>query len=235
MMLSETDLNLVIILPNIGKITVKNAIDKGLLELPYNNTRGKTFEEIHGVERAEEIRENMSKASTGRKKTPEHCLSISKAFTGRKLTTKHKLNISKAMIGKNTEKKSPEHIEKLTKNLIERWKNPEFAKMMWEALAKKPNNLEKEFNKLLQIICPGDFKYVGNGGLIIDGKCPDFTHVSNPKLIEVFGDYWHKDEDPQERIDFFKKHGYDTLIIWESELWDEREEVVKKVLMFINE
>jgi very-short-patch-repair endonuclease len=177
----------------------------------------------------------MSKASTGRKKTPERCLSISKAFTGRKLTTKHKLNISKAMIGKNTEKKSPEHIEKLTKNLIERWKDPKYAKMMWEALNRRPNNLEKEFNKLLQIICPGDFKYVGNGGLIIDGKCPDFTHVSNPKLIEVFGDYWHKDEDPQERIDFFKKHGYDTLIIWESELWDEREEVVKKVLMFINE
>jgi very-short-patch-repair endonuclease len=234
-MLSETDLNLVIILPNIGKITVKNAIDKGLLELPHYNTRGKTFEEIHGVERAEEIRENMSKASTGRKKTPEHCLSISKAFTGRKLTTKHKLNISKAMIGKNTEKKSPEHIEKLTKNLIERWKNPEFAKMMWEALAKKPNKLEKEFNKLLQIICPGDFKYVGNGGLIIDGKCPDWRHVTKPKLIEVFGDHWHKREEEQERIDFFKKHEYNTLIIWESEFWDEREEVAKKILMFINE
>ena len=62
---------------------------------------------------------------------------------------------------------------------------------------------------------------------------PDFTHVSKPKLIEVYGDYWHKDDNPQERIDYFKKYGFDTLVLWEYEVWDELTDVVRKVLMFI--
>lgn len=51
------------------------------------------------------------------------------------------------------------------------------------------------------------------------------------KLIELFGDYWHKGEDPQDRINIFKKFGYDTLVIWESELKDINK-VKNKVIKF---
>ena len=37
-------------------------------------------------------------------------------------------------------------------------------------------------------------------------------------LIELYGDYWHKGQDPQDRINLFKRYGWDTLVIWEHEL-----------------
>ena len=40
------------------------------------------------------------------------------------------------------------------------------------------------------------------------------------KIIELFGDYWHKDEDPSKRINIFAKYGYSTLVVWEKELAD---------------
>lgn len=67
---------------------------------------------------------------------------------------------------------------------------------------------------------------------MINGKNPDFTNCNGKKkLIELFGDYWHKGEDPQDRINIFKKFGYDTLVIWESELKDINK-VKNKVIKF---
>lgn len=40
------------------------------------------------------------------------------------------------------------------------------------------------------------------------------------KLIELYGNYWHKNENPNNRIKHFKKYGFDTLVIWEKELKD---------------
>jgi G:T-mismatch repair DNA endonuclease (very short patch repair protein) len=37
---------------------------------------------------------------------------------------------------------------------------------------------------------------------------------------ELYGDYWHKGQNPQDRIDMFKPFGFDTLVIWEKELKD---------------
>ena len=47
---------------------------------------------------------------------------------------------------------------------------------------------------------------------------PDFLSTNGQrKVIEVFGDYWHKGEDPQGRIDAFAKLGFKCLVIWEHE------------------
>jgi hypothetical protein len=55
--------------------------------------------------------------------------------------------------------------------------------------------------------------------MVIAGKCPDFINCNGEKkIIELFGDYWHLGENPQERIDEFKPFGFDTLVIWEKEL-----------------
>ena len=71
------------------------------------------------------------------------------------------------------------------------------------------------------------------------GKCPDFIHVSQKKIIEHFGDWCHgagitgisNEQHAQERIDCFTKEGYQTLIIWEHELCD-RELLEKKLQNF---
>lgn len=66
------------------------------------------------------------------------------------------------------------------------------------------------------------FKYVGNGEFILGGKCPDFLNTNGKKqLIELFGEYWHDIFDIGERTNYFKQFGFNTLIIWESELQDE--------------
>ena len=282
--MDETYLNTMIVFPNIGRITIRDALDKGLLGPPPSPLKGrpsplknrpsplsgKTLEEIHGVEKARELKEHLSKLMTGRKrpdvlgdknpskrpevkekiskalkgrkcpwlegdksptKRPEVREKISKTLTGRKQTAEHNANMIKGLTGR---KATPEHIANMSAAMTEKRKDSKFAKMMLESRHEAPNNLEKRFNKLLQLICPDEFWYAGNGEFWIGGKCPDFKHVSKKKLIEVFGDYWHKGKDPQERIDFFKMYGYDTLVIWEYEIWDEPEEVAKKVLMFIH-
>jgi len=54
------------------------------------------------------------------------------------------------------------------------------------------------------------------------------------QLIELYGDYWHRDDDPQERINIFRGFGFSTLVIWERELRDEPA-VVERLKAFISE
>jgi G:T-mismatch repair DNA endonuclease (very short patch repair protein) len=79
------------------------------------------------------------------------------------------------------------------------------------------------------------YKYVGNGEVLFGGKNPDFIQVNGKKkLIEIFGSYWHKNDNPKERIDFFKNYGFSTLIIWDKEL-ENPQNVVNKIKVFDNE
>lgn len=123
-------------------------------------------------------------------------------------------------IRKVGKKASPESIERYRLSAQKRnredmnyWKN------LRKALNLKPNKAEKKLDRILQSILPGEYKYVGDFSLIIGGKCPDFFNVNGQKkLIELFGDYWHRDDIPEERAEFFKPFGFQTLIIWEHEL-----------------
>jgi hypothetical protein len=47
----------------------------------------------------------------------------------------------------------------------------------------------------------------------------------------LFGDYWHRNDNPQNRIDIFKPYGYSTLVIWEHEL-NNVEELSKSLITF---
>lgn len=94
---------------------------------------------------------------------------------------------------------------------------------------RKPNKSELKLLSILQKVNPS-WRYVGDGKLIISGKCPDFSD-NNGKLIELFGRHWHEPEEERERADFFKERGYVTLVIWEHELKDEMA-VTTKVVNF---
>ncbi len=75
-----------------------------------------------------------------------------------------------------------------------------------------PNNLELRVAALL----PEPWEFTGNKGLSIGNKCPDFWD-GGTRLIEVYGNYWHQGQDPQDRINYFSEYGYECFVIWESE------------------
>jgi G:T-mismatch repair DNA endonuclease (very short patch repair protein) len=80
-----------------------------------------------------------------------------------------------------------------------------------------PNKPEKILINLLK----NKFKYIGDGAIWIGGFNPDFINSKQNKIIELYGDYWHNRKDAKERdklrIPTYKKYGYKTLIIWETE------------------
>jgi G:T-mismatch repair DNA endonuclease (very short patch repair protein) len=117
--------------------------------------------------------------------------------------------------------KSEESNEKRRKTHKQLWQDPEFVRKKMKANNVRPNKPEKFLTKLFQELYPNEWKYVGDGQFILAGKCPDFVNINGQKkIIELYGDYWHKDDNPQDRIDLFAKYGYQTLVIWEHELED---------------
>lgn len=116
---------------------------------------------------------------------------------------------------KRTEKTRKQISEKAIRN----WQDPEFQKKSAIGRKTKPNKPEIFLMELLETLYPNDWKYVGDLQFFLGGKNPDFMNVNGEKkLIELYGDYWHRDDDPQDRVDHFKQYGFNTLIIWESEL-----------------
>ena len=98
-------------------------------------------------------------------------------------------------------------------------RKPADSAAFWARLASTgPNNAELQ---LLGLITWLDlpYKFVGNAGLIIHGKCPDFVHTGGKKkLIELFGERWHPEADELKTVEFYVRAGYSTLIIWLKEL-----------------
>jgi hypothetical protein len=122
-------------------------------------------------------------------------------------------------------------VEKDRQAMLAYWRDSEYVSKQMRARRLKPNKAELGLLSLLEVF---GFEYVGDGlrkDFIIGGKCPDYSN-NDHKLIELFGDYWHRDEDPQDKIDHYKKYGFDSLIIWERELKD-KQVVLAKVKQFI--
>ena len=106
----------------------------------------------------------------------------------------------------------------------------------------KPNSKEKKLDTILQQNFPKEFKLNVKGGVVIGGKIPDFVNVNGRKmLVELFGDYWHgkrvtgrgKEYEVQRRKDIFKRWGFSTLVIWESELVNP-DRVIRRVAFHMN-
>lgn len=104
--------------------------------------------------------------------------------------------------------------------------NPEFIQMrknMMAGMNLRPNKPETIVLNILDANYPSQWKYTGDGQIIIGGLNPDFINVNGQKLIiECFGDYWHTQKlKPyrvnEGRVDVYAEYGYKTLIIWERE------------------
>lgn len=67
-------------------------------------------------------------------------------------------------------------------------------------------------------------------------KNPDFIIKNQRVVIEVFGDYWHKGEDPNILIRNYNEIGYDCLVLWESDIKSRTHESIKELIdSFINQ
>ena len=122
--------------------------------------------------------------------------------------------------------------EEVKRKAKKRWIDPAYQKKMAKAFAIKPNKPETALLNLLNQLFPQEYKYVGDFQFFLGGKNPDFMNVDGRKsLIELYGTYWHRNDDPQDRIDHFKQYGFSTLIVWENELKDQ-EALVNKLQKF---
>ena len=109
--------------------------------------------------------------------------------------------------------------------------DPVYVKKWKKGLNGHPNKCETVIFELLEIIFPGEYNFTGDFTFWVDMLNPDFVCKEKKKIIEFFGEYWHKEEDVDIRGNLFKKHGYDSLFIWESELTD-IEQIKNKVREF---
>jgi very-short-patch-repair endonuclease len=103
-----------------------------------------------------------------------------------------------------------------------------------EGLQIKPNKPEKLIRTLLNKQFPNEYKFVGDGRFWIERFNPDFINCNGQKkIIEMFGDYWHRNtqQRDKERLETYSKYGYNTLIIWEKELKN-IDEIRKKIIEF---
>lgn len=128
---------------------------------------------------------------------------------------------------KRAHEENPQQAKNHSAFLKDLWKDPDFQKKQAAAKNNAPNKKEVIVLELLEMLFPYEYKYVGDYQVFFGGKNPDFINVNGQKkLIEMFGDYWHsekvtgetKEEHEQNRINHFKQFGFDTLIVWETEI-----------------
>lgn len=197
----------------------------------HSHRKGKSFDQQYGKQRAEEIKEKMRtntsvKRLAVRKKISE---SVSlywhsnKEFREKMLPHLRKLS-EENRIKNAADPKRKERLKQLNKN-------SEFQKKRLRGLLKRPTLPERKLLRILQHLNL-NFEYVGDGKLIIDRKCPDFSDGKG-KLIEVFGDYWHSPEQVKNRTRFFSERGYDCLVIWQHE-FQNKDRVIEKLEDYVN-
>lgn len=97
---------------------------------------------------------------------------------------------------------------------------------------------EKKLEKIINYLNL-NYKYVGDGKLMVGRYCPDFADVDNKSIIEMFGELHSKKSGvmkmkkyDKDRIAFIEQQGYSVLVIWQNELTDVLS-VVRKIQRFV--
>lgn len=198
-----------------------------------------------------------NKGMKGRKHSEETKRKLSENKKGNKLTKNHREKLSQAKKGncfgennnnfgrhhtKKTKRKLSEAQKKIWNDMNGVFRTTEYWKKRKNAIKVKPNKQEIFVLDLLNVLYPNKYKFVGDFELWVGGKNPDFVSQNDKKLIEYFGNWWHSEKNTglpsykheQERINHFKKYGYNTLVIWENELKD-IEKLKNKIVEFHDE
>lgn len=247
--MDEKTLNSMITFQNIGRMTVKDALEKGLLEPLHNRdcelddfTLSEHFYSLHeGLLGHPPIitiicpvckKVFTAPVSERRKYCSLECsdsFRTGKSFKERFGVEKARAireNMSKLMTGK---KKPPGFGAKMSKLTTKLWEDPEYRKKQKEASDSRPNHFEVEFGTFFP-----ELTYTGNFSFFVGRKNPDFILKGTNKCVDLFGDPWHEETEVQKRIEYFSQKGYRLLIVWESE-WkeDKNGDIIQRVNEFL--
>ena len=202
---------------------------------------------FYGKHHTEETRAQISKnlkgrftgkdnANYGKLLSEEHKKKLSKAHKGKKLSEEHKAKLSERrrgakhpFYGKHHSEETKQKIrDAMHKNRKKRHHGKSKPEIIFENICKKHNL---------------PFKYVGDCSLWIGPKKgkklnPDFIEVNGKKqIVEIMGRYWHspllnlkirEDAKLLYREKHYKKYGWKTIFIWDTDL--EREDAEEFVL-----
>lgn len=169
---------------------------------------------MSGRRHTEEARKRMSQSHTGVPLSLEHLQRRVASRAGYRHSEETRIKIGAGHKGKIVSEESKRKNSEAKKKA---WQDPEYARKC--LVFNSPNKSEMKLMGILDAMYPGEWKYVGDGQLLIAGKCPDFVNVNGQKkIIELYGERWHANNDPQDRINIFKPYGYDTLVVWAKEL-----------------
>lgn len=177
-----------------------------------------------GKHLSKEHKRKLGIAHKGRHLSEEHKAKIGIANKGRglnrQLSKEHKRKLSLAHKGQGLGRQlSQETKGKLSEIKIQQWQDLDFIKRFIETHNLKPNKAEIYLQSVLNIYYPNIYKYVGDFQVNIGGRFPDFIDVNGKKeVIELFGNFWHDQEDVEETISHYKGYGFSCIIIWEDEL-----------------
>ena len=192
-----------------------------------------------GKKHSLETRKKISEIQKGKKQPPELVEKRARKLRGKTrppFSKKWRENISKSVeklwADQGYRKRMCKNRSEVSKRLC---KNADYYNKTLGIIAKPPTRPELIFNKLT----PAEVEYVGNRKWwrkLPSGKYknPDFKVRGQNKVIEVFGNYWHRNDDPQELIDLYKTTGLDCLVIWEKEIYENLQEVFNKTIDFIS-
>jgi len=200
-------------LPHLKEVQFKkgftpwNKGTKGVMPTPWNKDKPLSEEQRRKLS---EIRlKNPNRYWLGKKRDEETNRKISK--------TKKKLYDEGKIVPFYKGKHLPEDFKKkLASAKVRNWKDPEYkknqVKRIVRGLIKRPTSLEKE---MIDIIKKYNlpYRYSGNGSFILGGKNPDFVNINGKRIcIEVANTIHHPKSYPTERVNYFKKLGWDCIV-----------------------
>jgi len=181
--------------------------------------------------------ETKRRMSEGRKRMlaahPELLESLSRKLTGRVIRQETRDKQSQSKLKYIHE--HPEFIERLSdvkrgkKNekfgaIVKKlWQEGYYAPILVKAWNLRPNKQEMALGKIIEEVCPGEFKYNGDYsmGISLNRSIPDFVNTNGKKqVIEFFGAYWHNQagRGEQDKVAKYKEVGWDCLVVWDKEL-----------------
>jgi very-short-patch-repair endonuclease len=216
-------------------------------------SRAKLSASHTGLHPTEETRKKLSLAKmgnrywVGRKHTPEAIVNMRAAQKGHGASPEARANMGKAQKGRKHPQEILEKIRRTTAKALSspsvrakmsiehkaRYQDPVYCANYARGMNMKPNRAELKLLALLEALYPGEWKYTGDFSFVINGKNPDFVCCNGQKkVIELFGDYWHKGDDPKERAKVFAPFGYKTLVIWERELRNGKK-LIERIRRFV--
>jgi very-short-patch-repair endonuclease len=121
---------------------------------------------------------------------------------------------------------------KVWKNRTPEEKSSHMSKCL-DKVAVFPNIPERKLFNIINNIYPNQFKLNVGSKVRIDGLKPDIIHTHKKIIVEMFGDYWHRNDNHKNRINKFNSLGWKCLVIWEKELKNEKV-VINKIKEFYN-